>query len=95
MTNSDRPVLATIKEQPTTPHSNFVSLFCLLRRCLFNLTVIIVIHVLLVAYVIATFQHIWYNPSSSFCHILVTDLLDARVIGLGLIFMFLNLSQYD
>lgn len=91
MRNNKTPLPSVIEEIPQG--SNCLSFVCLLLRYVFNLTVLIVIHVLLVAYVIATFQHIWYYPTQSFWHLLITNLLDVRVIGLGLLLVFLTLSQ--
>lgn len=90
MRNTNTPSPPAIEE--TQQRSKFLSFVYLLLRCVFNLTVLIGICSLLVAYVVASAQHLWY-PTQSFWHLLLTDLLDARVIGLDLILMFFILSQ--
>lgn len=91
MTNNKTPLPPAIEE--TSQRNQFLNFVCLLLRCVLNLVIIIGICVLLVAYVVASVQHLWYYPTQSFWHLLLTDLRDARVIGLGIILLFLTLSQ--
>lgn len=92
MRNNNTPLPpSVIEEMPQG--SQCLSFVCLLLRCVFNVTVLIGLCDLLVAYVVAKVQHIWYYPTQSFWHLLITNLLDVRVIGLGLLLVFLTLSQ--